>query len=114
MPGFKIGDIVRLDNHYLGRIVRFSEECPPWGCTVSAEPLVTHPDTPQPPGTKPYSDSNGLLSAWESDLAPAHPGDVGAHLRWPDGRTSGTGYVNMGPNWDPAYRYQYEEAGVTE
>ena len=98
---FNVGDIVRLDNHYLGRIVSFGEEFPPWGRVVRCEPLVTHPDTPQPPGTRPYGGSDGPLVEWESKLSPAHPGDIGAHLRWPDGRTSGPGYVNVGPNWKP-------------
>lgn len=98
---FNVGDIVRLDNHYLGRIMSFGEEFPPWGRVVRCEPLVTHPDTPQPPGTRPYGGSDGPLVEWESKLTPAHPGDIGAHLRWPDGRTSGPGYVNVGPNWKP-------------
>lgn len=90
---FKPGDIVRVDRHYLGRIIGFNHT---WshirgGRIVHLYPLVAYPGTPVDPTARPYVDADGKIGAWECDLEQAKPGDVAAHIAGP----VGFGYRNM-------------------
>jgi hypothetical protein len=99
---FRAGDVLRVDGRHLARLIGWDHT---WshlrsGRIAILQPLVTWPGVPAPTGTKPYASLSGTITSWETGLSAAKPGDVGAHLAWPDGRTSGFGYRNVGPSWE--------------
>jgi hypothetical protein len=80
---FKIGDVVRIDkgSGYLGRLTAWDNT---WshvrgGRIAHYEPLLTQDGSSlDDESARVYDRARG--SAWESDLSPAHRGDVAAHM----------------------------------
>jgi hypothetical protein len=96
----KVGDVVRMPYGYLGRITAWNNT---WshirgGRLVHVESLLTYDGSDLGRDVKPYS----THGSWESDLAPAQPGDVASHV---------TGAGSIGWQHVPATWQSWGEGG---